>query len=189
MAIPLSTCVIVLRTNRCIAIRSRITLKLNTVPVKMDRENTIITQLTTPFYNCKIIWAGPEMINKEFNHVEWFTMRNFRIKKNLEICNHVYFSEVEAAWWKPDNNKRTYQADQPQLPWWPIITTGYKGNQQQTPKDITKMYLLRPEVYIKDPFLTQRFKLIPVQPCVENTKCFIELTSHVKCGCQVWTLL
>jgi len=70
MAIPLSTCVIVLRTNRCIAIRSRIKLKLNTVPVKMDRENTIITQLTTLFYNCKIIWVGPEMINKQFNHVE-----------------------------------------------------------------------------------------------------------------------
>ena len=30
-------------------------------------------------------------------------------KKNLEICNHIYFSEVEAAWWKPGINNRTYQ--------------------------------------------------------------------------------
>lgn len=74
----------------------------------MDRENTIITQLTTLFYNCKIIWAGPEMINKQFNHVEWFTRSTFRIeKKFLEICDHVYFSEVEAAWWKPVINNIT----------------------------------------------------------------------------------
>jgi len=83
-------------------------------------------------------------------------------KKILEICNHVYFSEVEAAWWKPVINNGTYQADQLQPPWWPIITTGYKGNQQQTPKAITKMYILRPEVHIKHPFLTQGFKLMPV---------------------------
>ena len=110
-------------------------------------------------------------------------------KKFLEICNHIHFSEVEAVWWKTVINNRTYQANQPQPPWRPIITTGYKGNQQQTPKDITKMYILRPEVYIKDPFLTHRFKLMSVQPRVENTKCFIKLTSQVKCGCLVWTLL
>jgi len=55
MANPLSTCFIVLYTNRSIAIRSSITLKLNTVPATRDTEHTTIIMLMLLIklpYNC-----------------------------------------------------------------------------------------------------------------------------------------
>jgi hypothetical protein len=58
MAIPLSTCFIVLCINGSIAIKSSITLKLNTVPVTRDIYKTpqyiVLRQLIILFSNSKL---------------------------------------------------------------------------------------------------------------------------------------